>query len=190
MIQMRSFLYLVSTENDDSRLPPACKAICTEFSILPDNVVVEFIDNLRPLSDQRLLDALLTDKMNKGDLLVVTNLSSLGRNVEDIEKALFFCFRKEINIYCYHSYTRIEPTAESCISFLIAAQTKVDIQNIKSTRSKHRTIKKPLGRREGSKYKTDILKLKAAGYKQSQVARILSISTSTVKRHWSTKIIG
>ncbi|EBO9672729.1 sigma-70 family RNA polymerase sigma factor [Salmonella enterica subsp. enterica] len=64
------------------------------------------------------------------------------------------------------------------------------MQNLKSTRSKHRTLKKPLGRKEGSKHRMNIYTLKLKGYKQAQVARHLNISLSTVKRHWSNGIIG
>ncbi|AHF76146.1 DNA-binding protein [Sodalis praecaptivus] len=166
------------------------KEICKEFSIPPDNVVIEIVNEQQPVSHQRLLHELVNHKANKGDTIILTGLSSLGRNVEDILDILFFCFKKDINIYCYHPHTRIEPSSESCMSFLISVQTGVDIQNIKSSRSKHRRIKKPLGRKEGSHHKLSIYTLKLKGYKQSEVARELGVSISTVKRHWSNGIIG
>ncbi|KKI44727.1 hypothetical protein XK86_10385 [Hafnia alvei] len=76
------------------------------------------------------------------------------------------------------------------MSFLISVQTGIDIQNLKSSRSKHRRIKKPLGRKEGSQHKLNIYTLKLKGYKQSEVARELGVSLSTVKRNWSNGIIG
>ncbi|HAT1608151.1 TPA: recombinase family protein [Raoultella planticola] len=167
-----------------------CKEICKEFSILPDNVVIEIVDEQQSVSHQRLLHELVNKKANKGDTIILTGLCSLGRNVEDILDILFFCFRKDINIYCYHPHTRIEPSADSCMSFLISVQTGVDVQNLKSSRSKYRRIKKPLGRKEGSQYKLSIYTLKLKGYKQSEVARELGVSLSTVKRNWRNGIIG
>lgn len=190
---MHCHLYLKSLDArgiNDIKNHAAYQAICDRFAVSPDDVVIEIVDDQKPLSEQRLLKELVTHKINRNDTLIIPHLSCLGRNVEDIEEALFFCFRKEINIYCYHSYTRIEPTAESCISFLIAVQTSIDIHNLKSTRSKYRGMKNTLGRKEGSRYKADIVKLKTNGYKQTDVARLLRISISTVKRHWNTTIIG
>ncbi|HIB9763740.1 TPA: recombinase family protein [Klebsiella aerogenes] len=193
VMQMHCHLYLKSLDArgiNDIKNHAAYQAICDRFAVSPDDVVIEIVDVQKPLSEQRLLKELVTQKINRNDTLIIPHLSCLGRNVEDIEEALFFCFRKEINIYCYHSYTRIEPTAESCISFLIAIQTSIDIHNLKSTRSKYRGMKNTLGRKEGSRYKADIVKLKTNGYKQTDVARLLRISISTVKRHWNTTIIG
>ncbi|EOD4081632.1 recombinase family protein [Yersinia enterocolitica] len=164
--------------------------ICKEFPISPDNVVVEIVDEKQSVLHQRLLKELINQKANKGDTIILTGLSSLGRNVGDIMDILFFCFKKDINIYCYHPHTRIEPSAESCMSFLISVQTGVDIQNLKSSRSKHRKLKKPLGRKESSQHKLSIYTLKLKGYKQLEVAKELGVSLSTVKRHWSNGIIG
>ncbi|AYM91578.1 recombinase family protein [Serratia sp. 3ACOL1] len=166
------------------------KEICKEFPISPDNVVIEIVDEKQSVLHQRLLKELINQKANKGDTIILNGLSSLGRNVEDILDILFFCFKKDINIYCHHPYTRIEPSVESCMSFLISVQTGVDIQNLKSSRSKHRRIKKPLGRKEGSQHKLSIYTLKLKGYKQSEVARELGVSLSTVKRHWNNEIFG
>ncbi|MHA3510521.1 recombinase family protein [Yersinia enterocolitica] len=164
--------------------------ICKKFPISSDNVVIEIVDEQQSVSHQRLLKELINKKANKGDTIILTGLISLGRNVEDILDILFFCFKKDINIYCYHPHTRIEPSAEGCMSFLISVQTGVDIQNLKSSRSKHRRIKKPLGRKEGSQHKLSIYTLKLKGYKQSEVAKELGVSLSTVKRHWNNEIFG
>jgi len=163
---------------------PVHLAINKEFYIPEENVAIEIEGSRR-----RILKELIND-IGKGDTIILTDLNSLGENIDDVQSTLFSCFKKDINIYCYHPYSRIEPSAESCMSFLISAQTQIDIQNLKSTRSKHRTLKKTLGRKEGSKHKLSIYTLKLKGYKQSQIAQQLGISLSTVKRHWSNGIIG
>jgi DNA invertase Pin-like site-specific DNA recombinase len=165
------------------------REICGFFHVDSENIVIEIVDIKRPFSEQRLLKELINTKMNRGDTIVITDLSCLGRNVEDIEEALFLFFRKEINVYCYHPRTRIEPAIECCMSFLITVQKKVDIHNLKSTRSRYRTMKKALGRKKGSKHKMEILKLKLKGHTQIQTAKILGISISTVKRHWKNTFI-
>ncbi|ECF6118932.1 recombinase family protein [Salmonella enterica] len=173
-----------SQEAKDIKKHPVYLAINKEFSIPEENVAIE-IEGHR----KRILKELIND-IGKGDTIILTDLNNLGENIDDVNSTLFSCFKKDINVYCYHPYSRIEPSAESCISFLISAQTQVDIQNLKSTRSKHRRLKKPLGRKEGSKHKLSIYTLKLKGYKQSQIAQQLGISLSTVKRHWSNGIIG
>ncbi|EBO9651280.1 recombinase family protein [Salmonella enterica subsp. enterica serovar Berlin] len=173
-----------SQEAKDIKKHPVYLAINKEFSIPEENVAIE-IDG----AHRRILKELIND-IGKGDTIILTDLNSLGENIDDVQNTLFSCFKKDINVYCYHPYSRIEPSAESCMSFLISVQTRVDIQNLKSTRSKYRTLKKPLGRKEGSKYKLSIYTLKLKGYKQSQIAQQLGISLSTVKRHWSNRIIG
>ncbi|UAH77228.1 winged helix-turn-helix domain-containing protein [Salmonella enterica subsp. enterica serovar Typhimurium] len=52
------------------------------------------------------------------------------------------------------------------------------------------TVKKKLGRKEGSKYRRDITILKKGRFTQSEIAKKLGISLSTVKRHWNNGIIG
>lgn len=163
---------------------PTFLEINKEFAIPEENVAIEIAGGNR-----RILKEFINE-MGKGDTLILTDLNSFGDNINDMLHILFSCLIKSINIYCYHPYSRIEPSAESCMSFLISVQTQIDIQNLKSTRSKHRTLKKPLGRKEGSKHRMNIYTLKLKGYKQAQVARHLNISLSTVKRHWSNGIIG
>ncbi|HCM9582220.1 sigma-70 family RNA polymerase sigma factor [Klebsiella aerogenes] len=55
---------------------------------------------------------------------------------------------------------------------------------------KTRNITKPLGRREGSKHRESIEQAKRRGLTQSQTAKALEISISTVKRNWNSGIIG
>ncbi|WP_096924351.1 hypothetical protein [Escherichia coli] len=189
---MRFFAYFACANTDGAREVRqhfTFQEICEFFTVPSENVVIEIVDIKQPFADQRLLKELIREKMNRGDTIVITDLSCLGRNVTDIEEALFFCFRKEINIYCYHPHTRIEPTEGCCMSFLITVQKKVDIHNLKSTKSRHRKIKKPLGRKKGSKYEMSVYKLKLKGHTQLQTAKILGISISTVKRHWKNGII-
>lgn len=173
-----------SQEAREIKKHPTYLEINKEFAIPEGNVAIEIAGYGR-----RILKELI-NKIGKGDTLVLTDLNSLGDTIDDVLGTLFSCFKKDINVYCYHPYSRIEPSAESCMSFLISVQTGIDIQNLKSSRSKHRRIKKPLGRKEGSQHKLSIYTLKLKGYKQSEVARELGVSLSTVKRNWRNGIIG
>lgn len=186
-LNVRFFHYQLCQDAQEARAikkHPTFLEINKEFAIPEENVAIEIVG-----ANRRILKEFI-NVMGKGDTLILTDLNSLGENINDMLNTLFSCFIKDINIYCYHPYSRIEPSAECCISFLISVQTQVDIQNLKSTRSKHRTLKKPLGRKEGSKHNLAIYRLKLKGYKQAKVARELGISLSTVKRHWSNGIIG
>lgn len=190
---MRSFLYtMISTEQQRQHIVHhhTFKEICSSFNIPHENVVIEQVDVKEAASQQRLLKQLINHEMNRQDTLVIPDLSCLGRTVEDIEEMLFLGLQKDIFIYSYHPASRIEPSAVSCVSFLIARQNTIDTHNLKSTKSRYRHIKKPLGRKEGSKYRNDITKLKSARYTQAETANKLGISLSTVKRHWNNGVIG
>lgn len=192
VMQMRFYLYLTNHNKEEearTKQHYAYNDICTMFSIKSENVVIENISPEQPFNSRRLFKLLVSDKINPGDTLILLTLKSLGKNTNDIEDALFFCFLKEINIYCYHPKTKLEPTAECCMSFLITLQKKVDIHNLKATRSRSRVTKVKLGRKEGSKYRRDIFKLKNAGFTQFQTATKIGVSLSTVKRHWRSGII-
>lgn len=190
---MRTFLYNMCTTEQQvhpTRHHHTLNEICRMFNIPSEHVVIEQVDVKEAVSKQRLLKQLIYREMNRQDTLVIPDLSCLGRTAEDIQEILFFCLQKDIFIYSYHPDSRIEPSAESCVSFLIARQNTIDIHNLKSTKSRYRHVKKPLGRKEGSKYRNDITKLKSARYSQAETAKKLGISLSTVKRHWSNGIIG
>lgn len=88
-----------------------------KFNILPEHVVIEQVDIKEVVSEQRLLRQLIHHEMNRQDTLVIPDLSCLGRTVEDLQNILFFLPSKEIFIYSYHPASRIEPSAESCLSF-------------------------------------------------------------------------
>lgn len=119
---MRSFCYTIcSSEQQESIADHHSLAeICQKFNILPEHVVIEQVDIKEVVSEQRLLRQLIHHEMNRQDTLVIPDLNCLGRTVEDLQNILFFCLQKEIFIYSYHPASRIEPSAESCLSFLIA----------------------------------------------------------------------
>ncbi|BEN17842.1 hypothetical protein SMKC004_36370 [Serratia marcescens] len=189
---MRSFFYTmcIGGQQEHVAVHHQLLEICKRFHILPEHIVIEQVDVKQAVSKQRLLRQLINHEMNRQDTLVIPDLSCLGRTVEDLEEILFFCLQKDIFIYSYHPASRIEPSAESCVSFLIARQDTIDIHNLKSTKSRYRHIKKKLGRKEGSNYRSDIAKLKSGRFTQAETAKKLGISLSTVKRHWNNGIIG
>lgn len=189
---MRSFFYTMCSAGQQESIADhhLLTEISQKFKILPEHVVIEQIDVKEAVLKQRLLRQLINHEMNRQDTLVIPDLSCLGRTVDDLQKILFFCLQKEIFIYSYHPASRIEPSAESCVSFLIARQDTIDIHNLKSTKSRYRHVKNKLGRKEGSKYRIDITKLKLGRFTQAEAAMKLGISLSTVKRHWNNGVIG
>lgn len=189
---MRSFFYTMCSDGQQESISDhhSLVEICHKFNIPPEHVVIEQVDIKEVVSKQRLLRQLINHEMNRQDTLVIPDLSCLGRTVEDLQKILFFCFQKDIFIYSYHPASRIEPSAECCVPFLIGRQDTIDIHNLRSTKSRYRHIKKKLGRKEGSKYRSDITKLKSGRFTQDETAKKLGISLSTVKRHWNNGIIG
>lgn len=147
---MRSFLYCTICPGEQQEFVAEHHTfieICKAFHIPHEQVVIEQVDTEEAVTKQRLLRQLINYEMNRQDTLVILDLSCLGRTVADLQETLFFCLQKDIFIYSYHPDSRIEPSAESCVSFLIARQNTIDIHNLKSTKSRYRHVKKPLGER-------------------------------------------
>lgn len=190
---MDTFAYFFFCDSQEAgllRQTQEYQAICDDFSINTDNVVIEIANEQQSSSQRRLFKELINQKMNRGDTLVLPSLTYLGRDTSGMQESLFFCAKKEIDVYFYLPFTSIKPKNENGSPILISVQTLTNIKKIKLSRDRYRKITKPLGRKEGSKHYKDIQTARLKGYTQSQTAKQLEVSISTVKRNWSSGIIG
>ncbi|WP_448512220.1 hypothetical protein [Photorhabdus laumondii] len=137
-----------------------------------------------------VLKQLINRDMSKGDDLVILDLNSLGRNSGMIQENIIRCAKKSICIHCYFPQKKLTPTADGYIFTLPLPKIQNECRRMNLAALKTRNITNPLGRKEGSKYRIKIEAAKRSGLTQSQTAKKLEISLSTVKRHWSNGIIG
>ncbi|AJJ09856.1 ECF sigma factor family protein [Yersinia rohdei] len=137
-----------------------------------------------------VLKKLINRDMNTGDDLVILDLNSLGNNAEMIQENIIRCAKKAIRIHCYFPQKKLTPTVDGYIFTLLLPKIQNECRKVNLSALKTRNITRPLGRTEGSKYRESIELAKRRGLTQSQTAKELDISISTVKRNWNSGIIG
>ena len=136
--------------------------------------------------------------MKKGDLLICTELSRLGRNMLMIMSILNLCCSKGVAIHTIKDNFDLADNINSkIIAFAFALAAEIE-RNLISQRTKEAlTVKKlkgeRLGRPPGSSSKRDmfykngdvIIKLLKEGYSKAQVAKIYKIHRNTLRKYIS-----
>lgn len=156
-----------------------------------DKWVEEKISSIERLEDRKF--GKLLNKMKKGDQLIVTELSRMGRNLMQIMKILHDCMEKEIMVYTIKENYELGNNINSkVLAFAFGLSAEIE-RNLISQRTKEALARKKaegviLGRPKGSKSsKTkltgqekkikDLLK-KDISY--SAIGRLLSVNRITV----------
>lgn len=174
-------------EFEEQNLKSDIEEVCKVLSISSERTL---IDSQPSPNKSNSLEILINRAMNRGDDLVVLDLNSLGSDAEKIQQNIIRCAKKAIRIHCYFSQKKLTPTVDGYIFTLLIPKIQNECRRMNLSALKTRNITRPLGRREGSKYYNDIQTARFRGLTQSQTAKYLRISISTVKRHWNNGIIG
>ncbi|CNI50654.1 Uncharacterised protein [Yersinia intermedia] len=180
-------LYRNAKEVEDQNLKLEIEDVRKALSISSERTL---IDSQPSPNKSNSLEILINRGMGRGDDLIVLDLNSLGSNAEEIQKNIIRCAKKAIRIHCYFPQKKLTPTANGYVFTLLLPQIQNECRKVSLSALKTRNITKPLGRREGSKYRANIALAKCRGLTQSQTANELEISISTVKRNWNKGIIG
>lgn len=164
-----------------------------EKNSLAINKWVEEITSSRKPLQERLLGKVLK-RLKKGDILIATELSRLGRNLLEVMGILQECLEKDCQIWTLKENYRLGADIQSkVLAFafslaseierqLISERTKISLQRLKDE-GKH------LGRPFGSSYQKlqkqhDKLKnLLENSVSKAEIARILGCSWLTVHRY-------
>jgi DNA invertase Pin-like site-specific DNA recombinase len=155
---------------------------CHEKDIIIDEWIQETISATRKL-DERKFGQLLK-RMEKGDQLLVTELSRLGRNLMQIMSILHGCMEKDIQVYTIKERYELGNNINSkVLAFAFGLSAEIE-RNLISQRTKEALARKKaegvvLGRPKGSKSK----KLKLTG-KESEIQSLLEkrVSISAIGR--------
>ncbi|HHL2728792.1 TPA: hypothetical protein ACQ4J9_001407 [Yersinia enterocolitica] len=180
-------LYRNVGEVEDQNLKSEIKDVRKALSISSERTL---IDSQPSPNKSNSLKILINRGMGRGDDLVVLDLNSLGSNAEEIQENIIRCAKKAIRIHCYFPQKKLTPTSDGYVFTLLLPKIQNECRKVDLAALKKRNITKPLGRREGSKYRASIALAKCRGLTQSQTANELEISISTVKRNWNKGIIG
>lgn len=138
----------------------------------------------------------LIDRMGKGDLLICTELSRLGRNMLMVMSILNICSAKGISIHTIKDNFDLSDNINSKIiafAFALAAEIERNLisQRTKEALAVRRAEGIRLGRPPGRSVKYDafsqnehaIRSMLAEGYSISELARRLGIHRNTLRRY-------
>lgn len=167
-----------TTENQRFEIENYCRA----QTIAVDEWIEETISATKRLDDRKF--GSLLKKMEKGDQLVVTELSRLGRNLMQIMSILHLCMEKEIQVYTIKERYELGNNINSkVLAFAFGLSAEIE-RNLISQRTKEALARKKaegvvLGRPKGRK--ADSLKLTG---KEEQIKELLAkrISVSAIGR--------
>lgn len=161
-----------------------------EKSLAVDSWVVETVSG-KIVHKKRKLGRLLR-KMNKGDTLIVTEISRLSRSLTEIMAIMGECLDRQINIYTTKERYTFDNSINSkvlCFAFGLVAEIE---RNLISMRTKEALALKRaegvrLGRRPGSDVKMQVIRdnsaridaMLAAGMPVTKICRKIGISRNT-----------
>ena len=161
-----------------------------EKSLAVDLWVVETVSG-KTVHKKRKLGRLLR-KMNKGDTLIVTEISRLSRSLTEIMAIMGECLDREINIYTTKERYTFDNSINSkvlCFAFGLVAEIE---RNLISMRTKEALALKRaegvrLGRRPGSDVKMQVIRdnsarieaMLASGMTVTKICRKIGISRNT-----------
>ena len=157
-----------------------------------DKWVEEVISSRKPLHERRL--GKILKKLKKGDILIATELSRLGRNLLEVMGILQECLEKDCQIWTLKENYRLGADIQSkVLAFafslaseierqLISERTKISLQRLKDE-GRH------LGRPYGTSYQklqkqhNRLMNLLDKGVSKAEIARSLGCSWLTVHRY-------
>ena len=150
--------------------------------ILIDEWIEETISATKKLEDRKF--GQLLNKMQKGDQLIVTELSRLGRNLMQIMSILHGCMEKDVQVYTIkEKYVLGNNINSKVLAFAFGLSAEIE-RNLISQRTKEALARLKaegviLGRPKGSKSE----KLKLTG-REAEIKKLLDkkISKSAIGR--------
>ena len=154
---------------------------------------VEFIEETvsgrKSWKDRKI--GVLISELCKGDILIVTELSRLGRSMLEIMELLSILLRNGIELHVVKSNQVLKDDLQSkvfAMAFSIAAEIERELisQRTREALQRRKAEGKPLGRPKGSysskldKYREQIEELRAKGVSIASIAKILEVPYTTL----------
>ena len=154
---------------------------------------VEFIEETvsgrKSWKDRKI--GVLISELCKGDILIVTELSRLGRSMLEIMELLSILLRNGIELHVVKSNQVLKDDLQSkvfAMAFSIAAEIERELisQRTREALQRRKAEGKPLGRPKGSysskldRYREQIEELLSKGVSISSIAKIIGVPYSTV----------
>ena len=184
----RTFLYCRVSTTDQTTTNQVQEVKAAGFAIQAQRIVEETISGSTSASERKGFQKLL-ERMEAGDVLVVTKLDRLGRNAIDVQSTVQMLEGKGIRVHCLAlgGVDLTSPAGKMTMGVLAAvAEFERDllIERTQAGLERAKSEGKTLGRPAAAS-KEAVQALKLEGMSQSQVVKELEVSLSTVKRLWA-----
>ncbi len=162
-----------------------------------DRWVSETISSCKPLTERKL--GKLLKKLKKGDVLIATELSRLGRNLLEVMGILQHCLEKDCQIWTLKENYRLGADIQSkVLAFAFSLAGEIE-KNLISERTKNslKRLKdegKHLGRPHGFSYQklekkhNKIKELLDKGVSKAEIARLMGCTWITLHRYIKNKV--
>ncbi|HCL5276686.1 TPA: recombinase family protein [Salmonella enterica] len=159
------------------------------YEIAPNRVISETVSGSVP-ANQRPEFQRLIERMEAGDKLVVLKVDRLGRDAIDVQQTIDRLLSAGIEVHCLDLPVANLSSAEGRLMLqMFTAFAEFERNRIRErttealSRLKAEGVK--LGRPEATETAEAVQRCKQNGLSQSKTAAHLSLSLSTVKRHWN-----
>lgn len=185
----RTFLYCrvsTSTQFTENQVQEVKSA---GFDVQASRVVEETVSGSIPASERAGFQKLL-DRMEAGDVLIVTKLDRLGRNAMDVRQTVEMLAGRGIRVHCLAlGGVDLTSAAGKMTMQVLGAVAEFErdllIERTQSGLKRAKAEGKKLGRPKATDTTAAVQRLKAKDMTQSEVAGELKIGIATVKRHWN-----
>ena len=185
----RTFLYCrVSTSNQFTE-NQVQEVKAAGFDVHTTRVVEETISGSVAAKERPGFQKLL-ERMEQGDVLIVTKLDRLGRNAMDVRQTVESLDATGIRVHCLAlGGVDLTSAAGKMTMQVLGAVAEFErdllIERTQQGLKRAKAEGKKLGRPEAIDTTASVQRLKAQDKTQAQAAAELGIGIATVKRHWN-----
>ena len=184
----RVFLYSRVSTQDQQTANQVLEVANAGFKVEPQRIIEEKVSG-STCATQRTGFAKLLERMERGDILVVTKLDRLGRDTIDLMQTVNQLEAKGIRVHCLAlGGVDLTSAAGKMTMGVLAAVAQFErdqlIERTQAGLARAKAEGVTLGRPVVASAE-QVRELKAQGFSQSKVAAELDVSLSTIKRLWN-----
>jgi DNA invertase Pin-like site-specific DNA recombinase len=165
---------------------------CENNSLVVDSWIAETISSRKALKDRKL--SKLLRKIKKGDILITTEITRLGRSLFEVMSILQKCMEKDCQVWTLKENYRLGTDLQSkVLAFAFTISGEIERQMIsgrtKQSLKRLRDEGKHLGRPYGFSYKKlkkkhkKIIELLEKGVTKAEIARLMNCTWQTLHRY-------
>lgn len=184
----RTFAYCRVSTTDQTTENQSQEIAAAGFAVTPRRIISETISG-SVATGERPGFAKLCDRLESGDVLIVTKLDRLGRNAMDVRQTVESLAAQGVRVHCLAlGGVDLTSAAGKMTMQVIAAVAEFErdllIERTRAGMARARSEGKPVGRPRvlTGDQRADVLRRLAAGESVSAVARALGTSRTNVQR--------